>query len=147
VGNVRYRVVVADDYPETANITCMLLTLMGHECQAATTGEEAIAHCQHAAPDLVILDIGMPKLSGYEVARELRRLHGRSIYLVAMTGWGQPEDHARALDAGFDRFLVKPIDAATIADVLATADAFIAATAAARVIPPPRSSGEPAPGR
>ena len=119
----RYRVVVADDYPETAKITCMLLTFLGHECRAASTSAEALALIAVGVPDLAILDIGMPDLSGYELARQLREDHGAAIYLVAMTGWGQPEDQARAIEAGFDRFLLKPIDAASIAKLLESLDA------------------------
>lgn len=114
----RYRVVVADDYPETAKITCMLLTYLGHDCRAATSSAEALALIAANVPDLAILDIGMPDISGYELARRLRDDHGTAIYLVAMTGWGQPEDQARAIEAGFDRFLLKPIDGTSIANLL-----------------------------
>jgi CheY-like chemotaxis protein len=114
----RYRVVVVDDYPETARITCMLLDLLGYECWAGSTGQEALALVEHHAPDLVILDVGLPDISGYEVARRLRDSHGSAIYLIAMTGWGQPDDRGRAIEAGFDWFLLKPVDGAAIADVL-----------------------------
>lgn len=119
----RYRVVVADDYPETAKITCMLLTHLGHDCRAASSSTEALALIAASVPHLAILDIGMPDITGYELARQLRDAHGTAIYLVAMTGWGQPEDQARALDAGFDRFLLKPIDAASIASLIASIEA------------------------
>jgi len=123
VDKPRYRVVVADDYPETAKITCMLLTHLGHDCRAASSSMEALALIAGSVPHLAILDIGMPDITGYELARQLRDAHGTAIYLVAMTGWGQPEDQARAIDAGFDRFLLKPIDAVSIADLIASVEA------------------------
>jgi CheY-like chemotaxis protein len=119
----RYRVVVADDYPETAKIACMLLTHLGHDCRAASTGAEALALIAASVPHLAILDIGMPDITGYELARQLRDAHGTAIYLVAMTGWGQPDDQARAIDAGFDRFLLKPIDAVSISNLIQSVDA------------------------
>ena len=110
-GRSRYRVIVVDDYPEAAEITCQLLGLLGHDCHAAETSAQALAYVEQGVPDLAILDLGLPDMSNYELVRELRRVHGPTMFLVAMTGWGLPEDQARASEAGFDAFLLKPIGA------------------------------------
>ncbi|MGZ5659957.1 MAG: response regulator, partial [Usitatibacter sp.] len=69
-------------------------------------------------PEVVLLDIGMPKLSGYDVARRLRELRGAGLFIVAITGWGQEEDRKRARDAGFDHHFTKPVDYAALLDVI-----------------------------
>jgi CheY-like chemotaxis protein len=113
------RVLIVDDYPDAAEAASMLITLYGHECRTATTGQDALAQAATFDPEIVILDIGLPDISGYEVARTLRaRPGGRSLYLAAVTGWGQPEDRARALAAGFDQHVLKPTDAAKIKGIL-----------------------------
>jgi CheY-like chemotaxis protein len=119
----RYRILVVDDYPSTAAITCTLLTMLGHECRAADCGRKAIEEARTFEPDVAILDIGLPDVSGYEVARELRKLlAGRPLYVVAMTGWGQPQDRAQAFAAGFDQHVLKPADSAKLQDVLKRVD-------------------------
>ena len=118
----RVRVLVVDDYPDSAEISAMLLELFGHECRTATTGQEALAHAATFDPDIVILDIGLPDISGYEVARTLRaQPRDRPLYLAAVTGWGQPEDRVRALAAGFDLHVLKPTDGAKIQNILSLA--------------------------
>jgi len=107
----RSRVLVVDDYPDSAEAASLLLTLHGHECRTATTGQEALEKAAEFDPDVVILDIGLPDITGYEVARTLRARAGtRSLYLAAVTGWGQPEDRAKAFAAGFDHHVTKPAD-------------------------------------
>jgi CheY-like chemotaxis protein len=107
----KLRVLVVDDYPDSAEAAAMLLTLRGHDCRTASTGQEALEQAGVFKPHIVILDIGLPDMSGYEVARALReRAGGASLYLAAVTGWGQPSDRARAFAAGFDCHVTKPAD-------------------------------------
>jgi CheY-like chemotaxis protein len=89
----------------------MLLELAGHEVRVAHLGSTALSLAQAFRPDVALLDIGMPDLSGYEVAQALRRESwGQEIQLIALTGWGQERDRQEALEAGFNHHLTKPID-------------------------------------
>src|ERR1043166_6001432 len=97
------RVLVVDDHPDSAEASCLLLAALGHACCPATTGTQALAEAENFRPDVVICDIGLPDITGYEVARTLRTRHGSLLYLAALTGWDQPADRARALAAGFDQ--------------------------------------------
>lgn len=120
---VKHRVLVVDDYPDSAETTCTLLTLLGHECRYAVCGKDALAQTAQWQPDVAILDIGLPDVSGFELARELRKqLAGRPLYLAAVTGWGQREDRDKALAAGFDQHILKPADRATLAAIMELAD-------------------------
>ncbi|HEY4445711.1 MAG TPA: PAS domain-containing protein [Steroidobacteraceae bacterium] len=111
VATVGRRVLVADDNKDAADALAMLLELAGHEVRVAHGGRAALSLAQTFRPDVAVLDIGMPELNGYEVAKELRREPwGSRMCLVALTGWGQDEDRQRAKDAGFDRHLTKPVD-------------------------------------
>lgn len=123
------RVLVVDDYPDAADIACMLLTMHGHECRSVTTGQGALDEAARFDPDIVILDIGLPDISGYDVARELRRRAGRAIYIAAVTGWGQPADRLRAFAAGFDQHVLKPTDAVKLRSIVAAAQAATSAAA------------------
>jgi DNA-binding response OmpR family regulator len=118
----QHRVLVVDDYPDAAEATCMLFSRLGHRCRCAISGEHALDEAKTFLPDIVILDIGLPDLSGYEVARALRREHGPAVYLAALTGWGQPEDRQRAIDAGFDQHIVKPATARVLCELIAAAE-------------------------
>jgi len=105
------RVLVVDDNRDAAETTAMLLEMMGNTVQSAHDGAEAVAAAETFRPDVVLCDIGLPKLNGYDVARALRqRPWGRQMYLVALTGWGQDADKRQALEAGFDHHLTKPVD-------------------------------------
>jgi DNA-binding response OmpR family regulator len=117
-------VLVVDDYPDAADATCMLFARLGHECRPATSGERALHEDEVFHPDVVLLDIGLPDLSGYEVARMLRQRHGRDVYLAALTGWGQPEDRARAIGAGFDQHIVKPATANVLRALIAAVERY-----------------------
>src|SRR5688500_19363197 len=119
----KQRVLIVDDHPDVAEIAAMLLDELGHHCTTATTGEAGLREAQRFRPDVAILDIGLPDISGYELARALRAERGGSIYLVAMTGWGQPEDEERAFAAGCDRHLLKPAKAGVLMEVMAAAAA------------------------
>jgi DNA-binding response OmpR family regulator len=86
--------------------------------RVAYDGEEALFAEQEFKPDILLLDIGMPKLSGYEVARRVRDARGPDVLLVAITGWGQEEDRQRAREAGFDHHFTKPVDYAALLAVI-----------------------------
>lgn len=96
----------------------MLLSALGYECRAAVTGENALAEVERFHPDVVICDIGLPDISGYDIARTLRSRHGSALYLAALTGWDQPAARARALAAGFDEHLIKPANAQALRAVM-----------------------------
>jgi CheY-like chemotaxis protein len=105
------RVLVADDNPDAATSLSMLLRSLGHQVTTANDGAEAFARAGEKPFALALLDIGMPKMSGYEVARCIRaEPWGATMYLVALTGWGQEEDRAEAKKAGFDDHVTKPVE-------------------------------------
>jgi PAS domain S-box-containing protein len=106
------RILVVDDNQDAADSLAAVLKLMGHSTAIAYDGPEALRTAGSADFDTVLLDIGMPGMNGYEVARQLRALpRGKALQLVALTGWGQEEDKRRAAEAGFDHHLTKPVDA------------------------------------
>ena len=104
------RILVADDNRDTADSLQRVLALYGHEVRVAYDGAAALSVGQEFRPRVAILDIAMPGTDGYEVARALRLRHGGEVTLVALTGWGQDADRRRALEAGFDYHLIKPVD-------------------------------------
>jgi signal transduction histidine kinase/ActR/RegA family two-component response regulator len=109
------RVLVVDDNRDAAESLALFLQLGGHIVSTAFDGEEALEEAQKFRPDVALLDLGMPKLNGYEVCRRLRATDwGRRIVLIAQTGWGQDEDKRRTREAGFDAHLVKPTDPVTV---------------------------------
>jgi signal transduction histidine kinase len=108
---VRRRILVADDNCDALESLATLLELGGHEVFSAANGALALESAERHLPEVALLDIGMPKLDGYEVARRIRaQPWGRRITLVALTGWGQESDRRRSGEAGFDSHLVKPLD-------------------------------------
>jgi CheY-like chemotaxis protein len=116
-----YRIVVADDSQDSAEALALLLTLKGHETRTAFDGAEAVAVAETFRPDVILLDIGMPKLNGYDTCRLIRtRPWGRQVVLIAQTGWGQEEDRRRTEQAGFDGHLVKPVDPEALMRLLAS---------------------------
>jgi CheY-like chemotaxis protein len=117
---VRRRVLVVDDDRDSAESLAMLLALLGHEVEQAYDGPAALAAVRRGAPDLVLLDLAMPGMSGYEVARRMRADNGSSkTVLIALTGYGADEDLRAAREAGFDGHLVKPIDFSALERILA----------------------------
>jgi signal transduction histidine kinase len=113
------RILVADDNEDAADTLAMLLEVMGHTVQRANDGEAALEVAATFDPQLVLLDIGMPKLNGYETCKRMRaQTGGAGRTIVAVTGWGQPEDRKRSQAAGFDHHLVKPIDMASLSALL-----------------------------
>ncbi|MEZ4425697.1 MAG: PAS domain S-box protein [Gemmatimonadota bacterium] len=114
----RRRILVVDDNRDAAETLARVLTLLGHETHLAFSGASALTSAQALEPDAVFCDIGMPDMDGHEVARRLRAQQHDGLLLVAITGWGTEDDRARALGAGFDLHLTKPIDAARAAQIL-----------------------------
>jgi CheY-like chemotaxis protein len=105
------RILAVDDNTDAADTFAELLPLWGHQVQVAYTGPEALARAREYRPDLVLLDIGLPGMDGYTVARQIRKDPSlASIRLVAVTGFGQDADRRQAQDAGFDDYLTKPVD-------------------------------------
>jgi len=118
---VKRRVLVADDNEDSAETLSLLLQSMGHEVRSAHDGLRAVEEAEDFRPDVALLDIGMPGLDGYEVARRIRaRPWGAGVVLIALTGWGEDEDRRRSREAGFDRHLLKPVDINPLRDALAT---------------------------
>jgi PAS domain S-box-containing protein len=114
------RVLVADDNRDSAESLSMLLELKGYQTWTAHDGREAVESARVYQPDAALLDIGMPKLNGYEAAHLIREQPwGKSMLLLAITGWGQEEDKQRARDAGFDHHLTKPVNLADLESLLA----------------------------
>jgi CheY-like chemotaxis protein len=113
------RVLVADDNRDAADSLASLLEMSGNEVSVAHSGEEAFRLALLEQPQAIILDIGMPGMNGYEVARRVRaQAWGKKTLLIAVTGWGQAEDKKRSRDAGFDHHLTKPIDIAEVERLL-----------------------------
>jgi signal transduction histidine kinase/CheY-like chemotaxis protein len=111
--------IVADDNADALQSLAMLLEMDGHKVRVASDGIAALSLAQQQMPDVMLLDIGMPGLNGYETASRVRALHGGDgVRLIALTGWGQPADRAHATDAGFDHHLTKPIDHDQLAGLL-----------------------------
>jgi signal transduction histidine kinase len=106
----RRRILVADDNSDAAGALSLRLELAGHDVRTAHDGLEALAVARAFQPEVVLLDLGMPSMDGYETARHLRRLSwGKQARLIALTGWGQQQDRIRTAEAGFDVHLVKPV--------------------------------------
>ncbi|HEX5047571.1 MAG TPA: PAS domain S-box protein [Gammaproteobacteria bacterium] len=117
------RVLIVDDNTDSAESLAMLLRLQGNETFTAHDGVEALEAVDERRPDVVLLDIGLPKLNGHDVARRIReRPWGKDIALVAVTGWGQEEDRRKSREAGFDAHLVKPVDRDALAELLHSLD-------------------------
>jgi CheY-like chemotaxis protein/two-component sensor histidine kinase len=115
-----HRILVVDDNRDAAVSLADLLQLSGNQAHTCYDGLEAVRAAEVFRPDIVLLDIGLPKLNGYEVARRIREQPwGRALALVAMTGWGQEEDRERSRDAGFDAHLIKPVEYGTLLRILA----------------------------
>ena len=104
------RILVADDNPDASHTLAVLLRMAGHQVRKASTGRQALALAQSFAPRVVILDIAMPDMSGYDVAREIRATSwGRQVTLIALTAYAGPENAARSFAAGFDHHFAKPV--------------------------------------
>src|SRR5690606_3844540 len=105
-----FRILIADDNVDTAESIGQLLAAAGHETCIAHDGPQAVEASTQFDPDIVILNIGLPRLNGYEVARAIRDVcSGEQPRIIALTGWGRDEDKRRAMAAGFDQHLTKPV--------------------------------------
>ncbi|MDB5760306.1 MAG: hypothetical protein JWM30_3595 [Burkholderia sp.] len=108
-------ILIVDDNVDAANTLAMLLRANGHQVAVKHTGEDALQHCAHEAPDVMLIDIGMPGMDGYRLARNLRKLpQTANAVLIAVTGYGQAKDRQRAEQAGFTHHFVKPVDSAQL---------------------------------
>lgn len=103
-------ILVVDDNDDVRTSLCRLLALCGYRAVGASDAASALVAAQELDPRVVLIDIGLPGMDGYELARQLRRAHPNGPHLVAITGYGQPSDRARSREAGFVAHLVKPID-------------------------------------
>jgi signal transduction histidine kinase len=116
------RILVADDNSDAVEALALQLRLAGHEVRSANDGVEALEVAETFAPQVVLLDLGMPRMDGYETAREIRRKWwGKSATLVALTGWGGQQDRQKTTDAGFDAHLVKPVTEFDLFQAIASA--------------------------
>jgi CheY-like chemotaxis protein len=115
----KYRILIVDDNPLSSHSTATALGLMGHEIATASDGIEGIERAQAFGPDVILLDIGLPEVNGFETARRIREQPwGKNIFLIAVTGYGQEEDRRRSLEAGFNYHLVKPLSFSELEDKL-----------------------------
>jgi two-component system CheB/CheR fusion protein len=113
-------VLVIEDNDDARNSLEMLLRIDGHDVATAADGERGLSAAATSVPEIAFIDVGLPGVDGYEVARRLRAdANGGGAYLVALTGYGQPEDQRRAAAAGFDVHLVKPVDGERLAALIA----------------------------
>ena len=115
----RMRIVVVDDSHDAADSLSMMLRLLGCEVHTAHDGPSGLRTIAQHRPDIVLLDIGMPGMDGYDVARRVRQREGlRDLVLIALTGWGQTEDRIQSKQAGFDHHLVKPVELTALQKLL-----------------------------
>jgi CheY-like chemotaxis protein len=116
----RFKILVVDDNHDSALSLAMMLSIMGHDTRTAHDGESAVDTAEAFLPDVVLLDIGLPKLNGYEVAQRIRGTSwGASMYLIAVTGWGQDEDRQRSAEVGLNLHMVKPVEPSALEQLLA----------------------------
>ncbi len=114
------RILIVDDNKDGAGTLSMMLKILGNDTRTAYDGEDAVKAAIEFQPDVILLDIGLPKLNGFEVCRRIRQQkNGHKILVIAQTGWGQDEDRKRSRDAGFDHHLIKPVDMAALNKILA----------------------------
>jgi CheY-like chemotaxis protein len=115
------RILIVDDNRDAADSLVMLLRLMGNDTRTAYDGQEGVDVAGEFRPDVMLLDIGLPKLDGHEACRRIRaQSWGKNVVLIAVTGWGQEEDRRRSHEAGFDHHMVKPVDPQELVKLLAS---------------------------
>ncbi len=114
------RILVVDDNRDSADTLSMMLEIMGNETYTAYDGEEAVVAAANFRPNVILLDLGLPKLSGYEACRRIRKgIGGEELIVIAQTGWGKEDDRQRTYEAGFDHHMVKPVDPRALMELLA----------------------------
>lgn len=117
----RFKILVVDDNHDSALSLAMMLSIMGHDTRTAHDGESAVETAETFLPEVILLDIGLPKLNGYEVAQRIRtQPWGASMYLIAVTGWGQDEDRQRSSEVGLNMHMVKPVEPSALEKLLAS---------------------------
>jgi CheY-like chemotaxis protein len=113
------RVLIADDNEDAARTISLLISTLGAHGEAVHGGEQAVAKALEFRPHLILMDIGMPGMDGYEACRTIRRQDwGKDLMIVALTGWGQDKDKEKAAEAGFNKHLVKPVGMAALEQLL-----------------------------
>jgi PAS domain S-box-containing protein len=112
------RILIVDDNQDAAHSLAKLLSMMGNEVHTAYDGVEAVGAASVFQPDVILLDLGLPKLDGYQAARLIREKQGKDVVLVALTGWGQEDDRRRTREAGFDHHMTKPVEFETLQQLL-----------------------------
>ena len=115
----RSRILLVEDSEDARHMLQMLLMLAGHEVYAAVDGPSGLEMARTKRPDIAVIDLGLPGMDGFEVARQLRAGSEKEVRLIALSGYGQPEDRRKTLDAGFDMHLVKPVDPAHLSTAIA----------------------------
>jgi CheY-like chemotaxis protein len=114
------RILIVDDLKDSADSLAILLRMTGHEVHTAYDGEEALIAAEKFRPEVVLLDIGMPRPNGYDACRRIQEQPwGKDIFLVVLTGWGQEDDRRRTDEAGFNGPMVKPVNSRDLMKVLA----------------------------
>jgi signal transduction histidine kinase/ActR/RegA family two-component response regulator len=119
-GSARYSVLVVDDNVDYVASLEVLLKSMQHEVRTAHDAPEALALLDHFEPDFAFLDIGLPSMNGFELAKRVRQRTGNGVQLIAVSGWGQPDHYRRAMQAGFSRYMVKPVTLQSIRAIFST---------------------------
>jgi len=113
------RILITEDNRDSADSLKALLDALGYEAHISYDGESAVRSAAELRPDVIIMDIGLPGITGYEAARQIRALKpALAVLIVALTGWGQQSDRAKSADAGIDHHLVKPLDLAALKQIL-----------------------------
>jgi signal transduction histidine kinase/ActR/RegA family two-component response regulator len=122
---VTFRILIADDNKDAAQSTGMMLRMLGNEVRTVHNGLQAVEEAAAFRPDVILLDIGMPQINGYEAARRIRQQHwGKDMVLVAVTGWGKEDDKQRAAAAGFDQHFTKPVNPTDLEHLIANLQAY-----------------------
>ena len=118
-GLSKHRILIADDNLDVTETFQVMLQILGHEVETAHDGIEALGKAEQFRPNVIVLDIGMPKLNGYDTARRIRQKPwSRNVVLIAITGWGNDKDKRQSEEAGFNFHLVKPVDPMALGDLL-----------------------------
>jgi CheY-like chemotaxis protein len=115
----RRRILIIEDNDDAREMLREWLAMNGHDVQEARDGVSGLALAERLSPEVALIDIGLPDMDGYEVARRLRSARDGSISLIALTGYGQPDDRRRALEAGFDVHLTKPVETERLEEIIA----------------------------
>ncbi|HXF16719.1 MAG TPA: response regulator, partial [Burkholderiales bacterium] len=122
--NAAHRILVVDDNRDSAESLAILLRLAGNDLQLAYDGVEAVEKAAVQNPDIIVLDIGLPKMNGYDACRAIRaQPGGKDITIIAASGWAREEDRRMSKEAGFDAHLIKPVDHATLMKLVTDAAA------------------------